>query len=81
MKHKPRRIDKRLLIAANMPPLMHKPVDGEFIPENSEVLNWIINQPGLVGYLMDELRYKGLITFNQETKLWQGQTYGNRPDN
>ena len=76
MKYKSHRIDKRLLIAANMPPLMHKSVDGEFVPENSEVLNWIINQPGLVGYLMDKLRYKGLIIFNQETKLWQGQIHG-----
>ena len=76
MKHKPRRIDKRLLIAANMPPLMHKPTDSEFVSENSEVLNWIASQPELVEYLMGELRYKGLIVFDQETKLWQGQIYG-----
>ena len=69
MKHKPRRIDKGLLIAANMPPLMHKPTDGEFIPENSEVLNWIASQPELIGYLMGELRYKGLIMFDQKNKI------------
>ena len=55
--------DKRLDVFQNMPALYHTKPGEEYDPEHSEVLNWIRKQPGLLNWLMDTAKYKGLIEY------------------
>ncbi|MBP3901157.1 MAG: hypothetical protein J6D53_06860 [Blautia sp.] len=55
--------DKRLDAFRSMPELYHTIPGKAYDMEHSEVLNWISKQPGLLEWLKDMARYKGLIEF------------------
>jgi hypothetical protein len=67
--------NKRLLIAKQMPELKHKAGEGSFDITKSEVLKWLIQQPDILNYLMDQVKDKGLIKYNPERGTWYGVNY------
>ena len=67
--------DKRLRTARKMPPLHHTLPGKDFDSERSQVLEWIVEQPELVNYLFDHIRYAGHIQFDPKRRTWVGVDY------
>jgi hypothetical protein len=68
---------------ANMPPLNHWPDRPlPYLPDHSEVLNWLADQCGcdmqVAEKIFEAARNKQVITFDPDTRLWCG-TRGGRP--
>ncbi len=74
------KIPARFEVAKKMPPLKHNP-EGDFDPQKSEVIKWLVSQPDILNYIFDAVRGNGRrespIIYNPETKTWQGVDYGN----
>jgi hypothetical protein len=60
--------------AVTMPPLRHT-VGLVFDIEKSEVINWILAQPGMKQYIFKKLTHEGGIVFDQSTGCWRGKEY------
>ena len=68
------RVYTRLDVAAKMPPLRHS--TGEvFDMDKSEVMNWLLAQPGVKQLLFDKISQPGIIIFNKTTGTWQGRDF------
>lgn len=64
---------KAFEVACKMPQgLVHKP-EEEFNPAKSEVIAWLIAQPGLQNYLFGKCNLSGAIVYDQETRTWKGR--------
>lgn len=60
-------------VAALMPPgQKHKP-EPEFDWSKSEVLNWLVDQPGIRNYLFEKCNHSGAIVFDQSSGTWRGR--------
>ena len=72
------KIPKRFEVAKKMPPLKHN-TTGNFNPQKSEVINWLISQPDILNYIFDAVRGNGHrespIIYNPDTGKWQGVDY------
>ena len=68
-----RQIPQTLKVVLNMPALSHWP-DREqpFDISQSQVTQWLIQQPDCLSWLFESVRWRGLIVFNEESKLWEG---------
>ncbi|MCP5525373.1 MAG: hypothetical protein H7A47_01025 [Verrucomicrobiales bacterium] len=70
---KPRRTDKRLQVARQMPPLDHWPDrPAEFDPRKSQVLAWLREQDDIQLWILERLKDRGLVEFNEFTEEWHG---------
>lgn len=67
--------NKKLMFAANMPPLYHKLPDQEYSQQNSEVLKWLAERSMLIEYIFDQASNAKEIIYNSETGKWQGVDY------
>ncbi|WP_088187563.1 hypothetical protein [Desulfosporosinus sp. FKA] len=70
-----------LLCVKQMPELKSKGYEGEFDITKSEVVKWLIKQPGVLQYVYDVVRGKNhnrepLIVYNPERGTWRGINYG-----
>jgi hypothetical protein len=74
-------ISKNLFCVKKMPPLKHKPLNGEFDITKSEVAKWLIQQPEVMQWVFDHVKdmqrhgEELLIKYDPETGLWQGIDY------
>lgn len=66
--------------AKKMPPLFHSLPNCEFDINDSEVVNWLMNQTETKRFVCERImnRSKKLkpIEYNQNTGKWQGVEYG-----
>lgn len=67
---KRQRQNRVLKVAAQMPPLHHKPPDQDFDIMRSEAAQWLVNQPEIRLFVFDLAYRRGAIRF--EKGLWQG---------
>lgn len=58
-----------------MPNLYHKLPDMEYSAENSEVLQWISQQPGVMEWLLNSAHKHELIEFDSDLRQWRGVDY------
>ena len=59
--------------AANMPPLFHNDPDALLFDINqSEVVKWLVAQPGMKLYVFERAKDAGAIVFDRETRKWRG---------
>lgn len=72
---KQRKKDKRLNIFKTMPPLYHTLPNKEFNFDESQVFNWISQQPEVMSWLKEKISDYGYIKYNSETGLWMGVDY------
>ena len=64
----------KLRIAKQMPPLRHSFPNQEFDIMNSEVCEWLIQQPDIRSFLYSVV-CSDEIVFNPDTGTWQGKDY------
>ena len=64
---------KKLLVGRRMPKLYHTLPGKKFSVENSEVLNWISNQPDLLDWIFRQLVSAQYIKYLRETGQWVGE--------
>ena len=73
-----RKMSSRFECAKKMPPLHHKATDA-FDPRESEVIQWLIQQPDILNYLFDAVRgnqyRESPIVYDSETGTWSGTNY------
>ncbi|RDW21049.1 hypothetical protein CWR48_04205 [Oceanobacillus arenosus] len=60
------------MVATNMPPLYHKLPGEKYSRNNSEVLKWLSERPGLIEYIFDQASNAKEIYYNPATGRWQG---------
>jgi hypothetical protein len=64
---------KALDVARTMPSLSHHPDRSvPFDLSRSEVIQWLIRQPGIQQIVFDIVKEGKLIWFDEETGKWQG---------
>lgn len=63
---------KKLEVGKQMPPLYHKLPGEEYAPGQSEVLNWIAQQPDLLEWTFAQLKSAGYVEYDSETGIWSG---------
>ncbi|HIT90585.1 MAG TPA: hypothetical protein IAC41_09230 [Candidatus Merdenecus merdavium] len=68
---------KKLEVAKNLPPSYHKLPGQEYDVNKSEAVQWLIKQPPILEFVWDQLKQSDEITYNPETKKWQGANYDN----
>lgn len=68
--------DKRFSCLKDMPPKISKYPDREFDPMDNPMIDWMVQQPDLRKYLVDQARKTGLITYDPKTNTWRGINYG-----
>ena len=62
-----------LLAFSKMPGKSHWPDRGrDFDYKNSEVVQWLFEQPDLWKWVFDKANSMGVIVFDPKTKLWHG---------
>lgn len=66
------KIDKRLLIFKDMPPLYNKFPDQPYSSETSEISRWIKFQPEIIEWVKKLACRKGLIEYDSVSGLWRG---------
>jgi hypothetical protein len=66
---------KLLEVGKMMPPSYNTLPGHEFTYEDSEVLQWIANQPELLAFIRDCLKNADYITYDSKTGLWRGVDY------
>lgn len=71
-KKKSTQMDRRLKVAANMPPLYHTLPGEPFHYKKSEVLKWLSERPALIDYLFDRAASTKQIEYDDFTGKWQG---------
>jgi hypothetical protein len=59
--------------ASVMPQLSHSIEGAEFDIRQSEVVQWLINQPEILQAAFEWYRSIGAIVFDPETKTWKGR--------
>lgn len=64
-------LSKHLLCVSDMPALRHKP-GKQYRVEDSEVVAWLVKQPGVLEWLWNRVAKTGIIAFNDELGAWQG---------
>lgn len=62
-------------LVREMPPLKHTGFAEEFIPEKSEVFNWICSHYEFAQMIFNDMRNSGYIKYNADTQTWQGVDY------
>ncbi len=67
--------DKRLCVLRYMPPLHHKLPGKDFDIRSSEVINWLIRNPNVLGYLWSKVSMSRLIEYDPDTGTWKGVDY------
>jgi len=66
---------RKLQVALRMPPLYHTVPGREFDILDSQVVRWLVKQPGIAQYVFDKARE--YLRFDQETRKWEGRDYDN----
>lgn len=59
-------------LVRKMPPLKHTEYAKEFIPEKSEVLNWICSHYEFAQMIFNDMRNSGLIEYDSANNTWRG---------
>lgn len=67
---------KFLETLSSMPPLYHTLPGSEFDPEKSEVVNWMIAQPGFRLWLFSRMQNSERIAFDPQARKWHGVPRG-----
>lgn len=62
-------------MAKNMPPLRHSIPGQEFNIYDSEVIQWLINQPEALNYIWNNIKNSGAVIYDKSTGTWQGVNY------
>ncbi len=65
-------VSKLLEVARKMPPLYHTLPEKEFSIENSEMAQWMMQQPEILQYIANRIKDGHHIVYNRETGKWQG---------
>lgn len=68
-------ITQMLLTTKSMPPLYHKMPGKQFSFNDSEVVEWLLEQEGIKNFIFSKIRAYGLITYNPSTGTWRGVNY------
>lgn len=69
--------DKRLQIVLDMPAGLRRKQPGEeYAPEKDEVLAWMKDQPGIMNFMFEKLKFWGYIVYDPETGAWGGAGHG-----
>lgn len=63
---------KLLEAVKRMPPLRHSIPGKEFNIKNSEVINWLIQQPDILNYVWNNIKNTDSVKFDSITGKWQG---------
>lgn len=63
---------KQLEVGRKLPPSYHKMPDQDFDLNKSEVAKWLINQPGILNFVVEIMKKSEAIVYNKETGKWQG---------
>lgn len=72
-----KKMDKRLLCAAKMPPKKKKENrNAPYDPQKDEVAKWLASQPEIMAYIAELVQRHGLIAFDPTTQTWRGSNYG-----
>lgn len=74
-----KKVSKRMMVFREMPELTHYVGKGPGViydPEKSEVLEWIKGQNGVIEWVMEIARGRGLIEYDSETNKWRGSEAG-----
>ncbi len=67
-----RKRSKLLDVAKNMPPSYHTLPGVEFNIKNSEVINWLIDQPEILNFLWNQIKQSKDVYYDPVTKVWTG---------
>ena len=62
-----------------MPPLHHTLPDQEFDIERSEVVAWLIAQPGFKQWVFERAKSTERIVYDGETGRWRGHPRSGKP--
>lgn len=63
---------KNLEILKKMPPLYHTLPNHKFETQKSELMNWVLNQPEILNWLVGYLKDTNYIEYNNLTGQWTG---------
>jgi len=66
---------EKLNCIKTMPPLRHSIPGYDFDIRNSEVVNWLIQQPDILQWLMQNARNTGFLIYDPLSGLWRGCDY------
>ncbi len=69
--------DKNWNCLKKMPPLYHTRPFEKYDSSKSEVVQWIIQHPDLVAWIVGKAKYDGLIVYDETTKKYRGSDYEN----
>ena len=73
--------NEKLNCLKKMPPLHHRKPDKQYDIMESEVVDWIVSQPGVRQWLYDKITDKTggrkieFIHYDPDTRTWQGVDY------
>jgi len=65
-------------LMSTMPPLHHTIPGCAFDDEKSELVIWLLAQPGIKSWLFARMETTGRIAYNPETGCWSGVQRGPR---
>lgn len=66
---------KLLEIAKNMPPVRHTISGQNFEIQNSEAIQWLIQQPEILNYIWNNVKNSGAVIYDPQTSRWTGAEY------
>jgi len=80
MRRKKRARNKKLMFAANMPPLYHTQPGQIYSQRNSDVLQWLAAKPMLLEYIFEQANNAKEIVYDSNTGKWQGVSFESDDD-
>lgn len=66
---------KMLTAVKIMPPHYHTVPGEKFNFDNSEVVNWLLEQDGVKNFIFSKMKEYGLIVYDPNRGMWQGIDY------
>ncbi len=78
--------EKHFACTRMMPPLKHSKDDGAFDITKSDVVDWLCQQPELMQFLFDSVRYavddrhNHFIVYDKELGMWRGADFEGQGD-
>lgn len=67
---------KLLMSVRKMPPSYHTLPGENFSVNDSEVVKWLMSQPGVRNFIFSKMSVYGLIEYDPTTQKWRGVDYG-----
>lgn len=66
---------QKLNIGRKLPPSYHKLPGEEYDVNKSQAINWLMQQPDILGFVWDQFKQSGDVIYNPDTGKWQGIDY------